>query len=242
MKGIDSTTGSCSEQTLTVDLGKTEPPHFRSMPYPPDTTSLSLICMGGNFKHISWHTDGILTRQTLSYTSQDGGKLVMNILCGEVSRCSQINLTCSGKSLSDNTEQVVTVSLFPECTSIAYHSKQKLSTNVTSTEGVIEEQVSSYPMPYFGIVLGFSVCVGLAIISCLVVFLQKQLSTKSLARCCGGRLYSQQPSAIESHQQDMDNQRRSNQMLDPMPIMRFTKFVKTNNAQGNQKMNTLYEV
>ena len=234
-----SRTHSCRTQTLMVNLDEVPaaPTSYRNVTYSPSSTSLRLVCTGENVRNLSWQTRDALGKRISSYNTEGRSYLAMTLPCEELSLCSQITLTCSGERIADNTKQQLFIDVFPECTSQPNFNKQESSTNTT-------ELLTLSPMPYFGIILGFSICVGLAFISCMVVFLQKQLSTKSFARYCGGRMYSHQQSAVEKHQQEMENQRRNNQMIEPMPIMRFTKLGKscTGHAQANQKMNTLYEV
>ena len=228
---------ACTELSHTINLNNhTSEPHSR-LTYTPFTTSLILVCSGDYYDNITWQTEGTFSAGIHLRYTEKGGDLVMNIMCGKLSKCSPIKLLCSGNRISDNVEQVIHISLYPEC--ITADTTTALLRNPTTSESDMKQQKGQLkpiggPMPYFGIILGFSICIGLAAISCLVVFLQKKLNARSLARHCG--CMGHHHAGKRHTDMDMDKGRQ-------MPaFMKIAQMRKGSSAASNQKMGTVYEL
>lgn len=227
----------CATKTHTVDLNQNHQSQHRNIEYTARATSLILVCSGTYYTNITWRTVGSLSGLSLTYT-QTQGELVLSVECGKVNTCSRVVVTCSGTRLSDSQEREISITFSPRCNINTESSTETYnSTAKTGSLKLMREQSDfAGPLPYFGIILGFSICVGLAAISCLVVFLQRQLNNGELHRVCGGRcvgryLGSDSYNDIESPREKSGAQ---------LPIMKLARRQKRNRNQS--KLGTVHEM
>lgn len=233
---------NCQTESHTIDLGQDAPPPSKDLAYRPDNTNLLFVCKGEGFENKTWQTSGLLSGVKSSYSDNDGG-LVIEVSCGERASCQAFTLTCSGTRVSSSTLLSVHTHLSPDC---GIGDSTEGESIIVTSAAASSQQVEKHALigkhvPYFGIILGFSICVGLAVISCLVVFMQRQCNTKSWARHCHCLSTSNSKGHSEMENQMHRNSHHQQDRHGPIPLMRFAQMRK-GSQQQNQKMGTLHEV
>ena len=225
----DMKSKACVTITDTVDLHHAPSTPSKNITYDPSTTSLNLICKGRAFGNITWQSEGIFAGLMLSYIENNRG-VMLNIGCADTNRCSKRKVTCSGTGLSTSSVHIVDVYIFPKCTA---HAEESIWPHQVTESNM--KSASPNEMPFFGIILGFSICFGLALLSCLLVFLQKQLETGNILRICGGLCIS--------HSYDNGNDTESpRDRGGQLPIMKMVRRKKRNGNQQHRKMGTVHEL
>lgn len=158
-------------------------------------TTLNLRCQGkkSEFSNISWIiTDSI--EAPLTVTSFDDNVLTLNLPCSP-KNCNPFKVTCRGghEKLGDFFH--ISVSLRPQCSYSSNSGSYKLSigkneTDAASNEATTATSLNEADMEYLGVIIGFSVCFVLGLLSALVVCIQKQCNSRKWSKlwskyCCG---------------------------------------------------------
>ena len=158
-------------------------------------TTLNLRCQGkkSEFSNISWIiTDSI--EAPLTVTSFDDNVLTLNLPCSP-KNCNPFEVTCRGRHEKLGDFFHISVSLRPQCSYSSNSGSYKLSigkneTDAASNEATTATSLNEADMEYLGVIIGFSVCFVLGLLSALVVCIQKQCNSRKWSKlwskyCCG---------------------------------------------------------
>lgn len=231
------------EKEINLDLA--EPMSPQVITFIPSKTSLTITCRGSTFANKTWDISAIFSNFSVrQHTESD---LSLHIDCRSAFQpdCFNASLTCSGerKSTGDKLSiPVILQSSCPDKKSDEYISATN-SNITTATAALIEDttEKSHYSdMDYFGIIIGFSICLALGIVSALIVCMQKKCNFRKWSKLFGSNCVGYRSAALqETH--DVQRTGKLTRAGPAIPMMGFGR-VRQNNGQHFNKMNTHHEV
>jgi len=197
--------------------------------FAPFQHTLVLKCLGVNFSLKKWTTDDSIHGFTVEELSPD--QLSLQLPCESVKTCNKISLVCSGTPVNGSGHIEVDVVLLPQCDELTNKTSLLNSSEVTERT---EKPWNISDMKYLGVIIGFSVCFILALISALIVCIQKKCHIRQWSRLCGCTGY-------EATRSQDDYHTSQNRKVGPIPMLGFVSR-SSHSAQQSQKSSAMHEL
>lgn len=149
--------------------------------------SVSLVCRGAKFHRKQWTVTHGSAINLMVYSSR-GGQPAIRTVCHEDDHCQPLGrpvaeLTCSGERISPTIESKLHVHLYLECNIPAVSSHNKTVPRNASRSDTLKDATRAKNQDFHGLIIGFGVCVALAMLSSLIVFMHRKCAKIQLKSC-----------------------------------------------------------
>lgn len=191
---------ACVVREEVFDLTRETPTSSqnKNLTFTPSETELLLICRGSTnfdtFNNKTWSSSHSSLGLSVTQYKDD---LYFRLPCTTShTPCLPATLKCSGVRNSTNDSVYISVLLIPRCnqntspTSTTIQLNHNASSTVPARPIDITTRTRSITqMDYFGVIIGFSICLILGIVSGLIVCIQKQCNARNCYKIFGSRCW-----------------------------------------------------
>lgn len=206
------------QDEYVLDLEATESTQLEMINCTSPEINLILVCQGSDFNRTKWTSSADLSGLPMTH-SNDG--LTLGFACPE-ERCEPIEFNCSGWRKQTENFLELSILVYPRC---GNNSSTEVNAH-TNIGDRLPENESESQIAYLGIIIGFSVCLILGLLSGVIVFLQKKCNSRSCIKLCGSNYCAGYRPAKRTEE---------NVCKPPpsvLPIMRFHRFKQGSSQPG----------